>query len=244
MSVRGSTLGLVLLLHASAAAGQTLRASTDMGRVERGQSVRVTLSVTTETPLTDATVHLRLPRGFMLRDSLGTPTMASTRRESLILPGTTSFDYDAFAPMFTSPFRRTRAPGDSVDFKFDVTYKTLDTQKRGEASVRVFYTTAKGIYYLSGIIGVLLGYLVKNLRAPRGPADGVERDSLSALRRTFSLNLPNMVVALLIGAVGLLFLAREAVPALNWNQALVLGIGLGLLGDETLLEKVRGSVVH
>lgn len=213
----------LLLLLPGTLHAQTFNLNPETTSIERGKVFAITLEVTTEDPLSDFTATLRLPEGFRVIDgpqSIAEPSLARGRH---------AFDFRVQRPLFTriGGIR----PGDSLAFRADVTYGTADAHRSDFVRARVFYTTSLFVYFVSGILGVLLGFGGKALLevSSRGDPKTTLRSPHLALRAGTTLFL-----ALLV----LVFLARAGLPVHNWIAALALGVALGLAGDDTLVSKL------
>ena len=95
------------------------------------------------------------------------------------------------------------------------------------------------------MFGVLLGYLIKIATQYREEI-GEKAKTLQAggkfkflLLEVFLVRAPYLLTLIVLGFGTLLVLAKETLPVSSWHQAIALGIGIGLLGDEQLISKFK-----
>jgi hypothetical protein len=136
-------------------------------------------------------------------------------------------------------------------FNFNLIY---DTQVEGKtvtdyqtATIEVGYTTAIGFYVVMGMVGVFIGYIVKQstqgraeIMATTAAAEAPHAKLLAIFKYYFIQNLPSLLTLLAIGFAALITLAREGLPASSWNAAMALGIGLSVLTDDEIFGKLKG----
>jgi hypothetical protein len=137
------------------------------------------------------------------------------------------------------------------EFVFDMiwTMKSGEERVQGNAAatIKLRYTTTIGHYLALGLLGVVLGYIVKTATQEReefrtllGERETMPR-KLAAIPMFLCVErLPALLTILVLGFGVLLTLAQDALPVSSWHQALALGIGLGIVGDEKLISRLRG----
>jgi len=133
-------------------------------------------------------------------------------------------------------------------FAFNLSYKTGPDAVIGNMreSISLRYTTTLGHYLIAGMLGVILGYFVKTVTQNREEIVallGKEAALFGKIRRfldyLFLTRMPLLLTLLVVGFGVLLSLAQDALPISSWHQALALGIGVGVLGDEQLITKIK-----
>jgi hypothetical protein len=216
-------VGVAAFILPAALHAQTFELNPEANSIERGKPFLITLEIATDTPLSDFAAELRLPSGFSVIDgpqSIAVPSLARGRH---------AFDFQVQRPLFTriGGIR----PGDSLNFRADVSYRAAGEARSDFVMVRVFYTTSMFVYFVSGVLGVLLGFGGKALleASSRGEPKATLRSPDLALRAGTTL---------FLGLLVLVFLARTGLPVHNWIAALALGVVLGFAGDDTLVSKL------
>ena len=140
-------------------------------------------------------------------------------------------------------------PRDPKVFTFTATFLLL----RAGRSVRLYrstalevpYTTSSLLFLLGGLVGVLLGFVVKTLtqqsallRAALTSHSGFWARLRGLGRFLFVERLPFAITTCLIGFGVLVTQIRAGIPAGGWVSALAIGIGLGVFADDALLTKL------
>lgn len=142
--------------------------------------------------------------------------------------------------------------GEAKSFVFNIFYSS---QKSGQqartsqtVSVNLRYTTSIGFYLLLGLVGFVLGHVVKTgtkdrneITAGLGGEPSFQRKFSFVLRYIFVWRLSAFFTILAVGFGALLVLARDSIPITSWHQAIALGTGLAILTDEQLLAKIKSS---
>lgn len=138
--------------------------------------------------------------------------------------------------------------GELRNFIFNVFYTDLQgkVNKSQTASVSVRYTTSVGFYLLFGMLGIIIGHVVKtgtqnktDISASFASTDTKSKKLFRASSYIFVQRLPAFLTLLIVGFGALLVLAKESIPVTGWLQAMALGIGLAILTDEQLLTKIK-----
>lgn len=220
--------------HGALALEVALRPSRES--IEKGSRVQLYLRMATaEQAVGNLEVRPLLPNGFEITGS-APPAPSYLAPESEIL-----LQYTVEAPkLIGSSGVSTREP---KEFAFSYSYTVLGREAeptRGVAETTVRYTTSIIIFVGSGIAGLFLAHLIKSLAKFR-TEPRTEVGFCRLCRFVFCRQLAELFTTLLIGFAVLMVLARDGVPAQGWYDSLALGITLGILGDENLLGKLRGS---
>ena len=135
-------------------------------------------------------------------------------------------------------------------FAFNFSYAVQRDGKtfHGNASreIDLRYTTSIGYYLLFGLLGVFLGYMVKTATKEKDAigrmvagVSGLAPKSRTFLYHVFIDRLPMLLTLMVMGFAVLLSMAQDSLPVSSWHQAIALGIGLGILGDEKLISKIK-----
>lgn len=245
-------------------ASPKFRVSSMVADIEKGHSFEILMVIDTDEPLSEITIAPLAPDGFLLTAKpipgvtlMPDPVTGPNVKIEGLSPGdslTISFPGDA--PSQWQDLYKKKALYSTRDpkvFSFNITYKTKDkvgqeiTRHQTE-SVSLRYTTSLFIYLLSGLIGVLLGFIVKTITQNTRDIARSMRDRKKFLgnagelaRYVVILRLPFLLTTLVIGFGVLLSMAQDKIPVNGWFQATALGIGLGILSDEKLITKLRGG---
>lgn len=137
-------------------------------------------------------------------------------------------------------------------FSFNVLYQLTSGPPIGDVvELKVPYTTSQAVFVTGGMIGVVLGFLVKRriqgsgttpVQTGESPvtsaqlAPNAKRGWRGRLRELF-LN-PGILSTLIIGLGILLTLAQVNVPVSSFIASIALGVGIGVVSDETLILKL------
>jgi hypothetical protein len=148
-----------------------------------------------------------------------------------------------------------RSPDNTRDnriFVFNGRYRMLGADTTIHVwteSVEIKYTTSQGIFLAAGMIGVFLGYVVKSLTARRTdvtiaanqPTAKEHWKITKVLGYMFFDSIDKLVTSLVLGFGALLGMAKAGIPVGGFAVAIFLGIGIGVLADDTLISKVKTS---
>ncbi|TLS68295.1 hypothetical protein FEF65_04695 [Mariprofundus erugo] len=171
-------------------------------------------------------------------------------KNSMIIPFTV-YPPDSNGMPETGDKRSYYSTRDKKTFAFNYAYRIehddgSSTDGHASQEIRLRYTTTIGYYLLAGLFGVFLGYTVKVTTRDRqeiGAAMTEVRGFFPRLRRFAGLllieRLPMLLTLLVIGFAVLISMAQESLPVASWHQAVALGIGLGILGDEKLIAAIK-----
>jgi hypothetical protein len=255
----------------SAWASPTLKVTSTVKSVEKGGAFEVVAEVTTAEAITNIRIAALGPEGFLVEPVTTTGITASADHgpvaEIRSLPAGSAITavFKVWAPdWYGRPLMRltsgklTLASKESYyptfggrKFNFNLIY---DEQVDGRliteyqtVALDVGYTTAIGFYIVMGMIGVLIGYIVKQstqgraeIMATAAAADALRDKLLAIFKYYFIQNLPSLLTLFAVGFAALITLAREGLPASSWNAAMALGIGLSVLTDDEIFGKLKG----
>jgi hypothetical protein len=272
VSLATTALLLLVGVRSSAWASPALKLTSTVKSVEKGGAFQILAEISTTESITNVRIAALGPEGFLIEPVPSTGINVSYDRGPLVeigsLPAgsviTTAFKI--WAPdWYGHPLTRTEPSGKLVaapkesyyptfgdrKFSFNLLY---DVQVDGKnvtdyqtATIEVGYTTAIGLYVLMGMIGVLIGYIVKQstqgraeIAAVATAAPSVRGKFLAIFKYYFIENLPSLLTLLALGFAALITLAREGLPASSWNAAIALGIGLAVLTDDEIFGKLKG----
>lgn len=249
----------------SATAGPTVVAEATTDSVEKGSIFEFKVRLETDVEISDVVIALQPPPGFEA-EAVPIPELGVVGKldrleiQSLAAGDSITATFRAWPPtIFGNPVKLAGAdrnlPGaikTGEAKRFDVNVRYLEGEQAHVISqkVTVRYTTVLGIYIASGLLGVLLGHVIKVITEDRSklvliqeahpPSAG--RRLLNMIRYVSVNRMPSMLTILAIGFGALLVMASDGLPVEGWHQAIALGIGLALLADDKLLEKVRGPL--
>jgi hypothetical protein len=242
-----ATLVLVVLL-ARAASSHEFVLSSSRSSVERGERFTLSLEVKAAgTPIHNLVAEPLLPLGFKIEQG------ASPKIPDLINTGSERvFQYVVKAPgqmdKWSTPAEEGRpergySTREPKSFVLNLSYSDEKDGLRREQVLKLTqrFTTSVYFYLLWGVAGLFIAHIIKTLAKEKSKAQGIPRNPKGILERLFATNIVNLLTTLFIGFAVLVILAREAIPALGWYDSFALGIILGMLGDENLLGKLKGS---
>lgn len=222
--------------------------------VEKGSEFQLRVKITAVEPLQDIVISPIIPEGFKITPiaSPGIETVKPDRSETgditiaaLEAGSSLTVSFRVHTPGYSdSPRKRN---GEFVFNVFYLTQKdTLQVKGSETCSINIEYTTSIGFYLLAGLLGVILGHIVKVATKDRATITSAAQNEISIMKKLFIVGrhlfisqLPGLITILAIGFGVLLTLAREAVPVRGWPEAIALGIGLAVLTDEELLMKIK-----
>lgn len=257
--------GLSFAADARAAPKFKLIAST--ASAEKGHVFEIYVAVETDETLESLTFAPLAPENFYVKPN-SIPGLAGVSRNpddsvtvaSLAKGSSITVPFKVVPPaQFRFPFLRAGGKEEkeqSLDttrdlkaFIFNISYvrqtESGPVLAHQTESISIRYTTSLLVYLLTGIAGVLLGFVVKTitqdkdlLAAPAKGHKGFFGAARSLLRHVFLTRLPLLLTALVIGFGVLLALAQEKIPANGWFHAVALGIGISILSDEKLITKL------
>lgn len=136
---------------------------------------------------------------------------------------------------------------DTRQFVFNVRYR-LHSDSLSHIwsdTITVKYTTSQMIFLVAGMLGVLLGYLVKSLTARKKEADTARTSTTwygqfwQLLVYVFGTSIDKLLTSLVLGFGALLAVVKSGIPIGGAAAAVALGITLGVLADDALISRVK-----
>jgi hypothetical protein len=251
--VRGWSVALWFLAAAATlvlspgvvAAAPTISTSISTSQARKGQSFHVLVDVSTDEDIENLEVTCPVvPSGFtveLLNKKVPSPLSGAFVADFLVSPPGFSWWSNA-------------AGSDTREQKilaFDIAYDARQngTIKRIHRSTRVTFPYALGpvLYMLTGILGVILGNVIKTLTSHKkdlvdqlGSSDATGSPLLRTIWNiAFRREVVGLMTSVAIGFVVLLVLARGEIPTKGWYDSLALGVSLAILADDQLLTKVK-----
>lgn len=232
---------------------------------EKGHSFQIHVVVTADQALTNVVVAPIEPEGFALEALGGEGLMLvnngdqggtnAVRIAEVPAAGSVTVAFKVHPPnTFGQPWRQKKQSYYSTRepkiFGFNVTGQQVSGSElkpvRVTQSVSLRYTTSIGYYLAAGMVGVLLGYLVKIATQYKDEIGEKAKHAVNArgklkvfLAEVFVTRAPYLLTLSVLGFGVLLVLAKEALPVSSWHQAIALGIGIGVFSDEQLISKFK-----
>lgn len=229
--------------------------------VQKGGVFEIRMLISASEPLTGIAIAPLPPHGFYL-EPIPSPHVdvadsgRTVRLGQLAGQSSLTVTFRVWPPRM---FAGSRVPGDAGPmsteepkvFVFNVFYRlgrdSLVPEMSQTVSTTVAYTTNLGIYLFSGLIGALLGILIKTGTRSRAEIQQAARASagvrraISGARALVLANPAGVITSLIIAFGALLAMAKDGIPVAGWHQAVALGIGLAVLADDQLLSKFSGA---
>ena len=237
-------LFLILICVTSSSYAQEFSISSSEKSVEKGERFRLYLEIKTD----DAAIHnLKIdeqpPIGFTLEKNEPVPEISE-----IITPGShLLITYIGTAPGHLPAILKQDKRGISTrepkQFIFNISYGEGRNNeiKRRAIKYELRYTTSIYYYIFWGLVGLFLAHIIKSLAKKRTDQHYEGTGFKFIIEYIFSKNLVAMMTTLLIGFAVIIVLARDMVPTRGWYDTIALGIVLGMLGDENLLGKLKGT---
>jgi len=254
----------ISLVHLTAWAGPTLEVTATSPAAEKGHSFQIHVLVTTDQALTNVVITPIVPDGFVLEGILGEgltsvkseePDQSSAVRIAEI-PATSSITvaFRVYPPdslgrpmgQKKTSYYSTREP---KVFAFNFTAMQVSGGEaklvKATKAVSLRYTTSIGYYLAAGMVGVLLGYLVKIATQYKDEINEKSKDKEGFemlkvfLSEIFVVRSAYLLTLTVLGFGVLLVLSKESLPVSSWHQAIALGIAIGLFSDEQLISKFK-----
>jgi hypothetical protein len=205
---------------------------TSFKSIEKGGRALFTIECNSDLPVAGFVITPKPPPGFKADPVGDVPRQLPA--------GRSVFQYVVKAELSMDPRIRLLSTAFEPPFGFDISYVKDGQARNMYVEQALTYTTAKGVYYGYGIFGILIGFLIKSLIAWQAlPADPSKQSFTEFLIARTS----NVVVVIVLGMMILISMqvASPVLPAHNFGEALLIGFGLGIIGDETLLQKLQGK---
>ncbi len=226
----------------------TLAARSSTAQIRKEQDAKLYFSIAAQEGMRDIDVSLTPPSGFTVTlETKQVPRELETGSPFTVV-------YTVTPPgraVFFQPYSRRSDSREEKTFVFNVGYSVPGSdggQRRLHQSTEltVDYSIAPRLYLALGVLGVILGGLIKLMTSStaQGALAG-ERGQASPpapIRRIFPQQAREWVGLLgnvTVGFIVLLVLARERIPTKGWYDSLALGIAVAILSDDQLLSKVR-----
>lgn len=256
---------LIILFSLPAWALPTVEVKATSPVAEKGHNFQIHVVVTADQALTNVVVAPIEPDGFAVEALDGEGLLLvkngdqgetnAVRITDIPAAGSVTVAFQVHPPdSFGRPWRQKKSSYYSTRepkvFGFNVTGLQVSGNEskpvRVTQSVSLRYTTSIGFYLAAGLLGVLLGYLVKiatqyreEISAKSQHIRGTSGKLKVFLSEIFLTRAPYLLTLIVLGFGVLLVLAKEALPVSSWHQAIALGIGIGLFSDEQLISKVK-----
>lgn len=245
-----------VFLGIGALSAQTVEVISSKQSVEKGSQFQINVKITTLEAISDIVISPIVPEGFSLHpvSVYGVTIISDNMNQKNIL--TVKIDHLNKGSSLIIPFR-VQTPGyyDSPrkrkgDFAFNVAYTRningAPMEMSQTAGVNIHYTTSIGFYILAGMLGIILGHIVKAGNEKRQEIlEAVNKKTSTAQKLLavpyyiFVSRIPSLLTLLAIGFGALLVFAKDAVPVTGWPQAIGLGVALALLADDKILMKLQ-----
>lgn len=248
----------------SGSAAPSIKVLSTTQSVEKGGVFQIRVEISTNESIKNISVVPIAPDGF-LAEPMVTPGVNTDKNETAILidhmdaGSAITVSFKTWPPGFTGKTRKgdKEAPystrGEPKNFIFNVFYTdpTGKIEKSQTASINIRYTTSIGYYLLFGMLGIVIGHVVKigtqnrsEITSAMASSDpnAVNRKRYkirTAAAYIFGSRLTSLITLLVVGFAALLGLSKDAIPVTGWHQAMALGIGLAILTDEQLLAKIK-----
>ena len=239
--------------------------------VEKGDVFQIRVKIGTTEAISDVLVVPIPPAGFVVEPILqpGLEKVSSTAsdgervpaiRIKSLAPGSEILvSFKVFPPSVLG--HKTKGEDDKQHVTYtteeekyigvNVLYKTAsgdDYTRAITQQIPIRFTTDMSIYLIFGLLGILIGHVVKTSTKGREQIESVLK-SLSEggfwtrlrliLKYIFVTRITALFTTLALGFGVLIILARESLPVNTWDQALAMGMGLALIADEQLLSKIK-----
>jgi len=229
---------------ASASAAPTVSASTSTTQARKGQPFHVYLEIATDEAIEKLEIVWTAPTGFSVEHvnkNAPDPLVGSFISDLLVTPP--GFSWSPNAPGSDTREQKT--------LTFDVAYTAMlngrATRIHRATKVSFPYSLGPGPYLLTGMLGLLLGNIIKTLTThKRDFAEMLNAQSSSTFGvlqaigdLVFRREVVGLMTSLAIGFIVLLVLARDEIPTRGWYDSLALGVSLAILADDQLLTKLK-----
>jgi hypothetical protein len=235
----------IVLTPAVVDAAPTISTSISTTQARKGQPFHVLVDVSTDEDIEKLEVTCPVvPSGFkveLLTKQAPDPLSGSFVADFLVTPP--GFTWWSNAPGSDTREQKTLA--------FDVAYSVRQNGavKRIHRVTKVSFPYSLGpvLYMLTGILGLILGNVIKTLTGHKkdlvdqlGSTGGTGSSMLAAIWNiAFRREVVGLLTSVAIGFVVLLVLARGEIPTRGWYDSLALGVSLAILADDQLLTKVK-----
>jgi hypothetical protein len=228
-----AALALLTCVAPSLEAVPTIHARSSTAQVRKGEPFKIFLTISAPEKIDALHISLIPPTGFnfILENKDLPPTLELGSSYTVV--------YRIDPPKSIS---LPDAGGDTREqktFVFNVDYQSSE----GSTPHRIYESTELTLpysinplwYITSGILGLIIGNILKMLTKQRGQPAAANAQSIRTLFRN---NLVTLLTGIAIGFVVLLILSRDTIPTKGWYDSLAIGVAVAILADEQLLSKV------
>lgn len=243
----------------SGSAAPSIKVLSTTQSVEKGGIFQIRVEISTNETIKNILIVPITPDGFVV-DPMDMPGIKASQNpsniqiEQLEEGSSITVSFKAWPPGLTGKTKKGEKEafydtrGEPKSFIFNVFYTDLHgkVNKSQTASVNVRYTTSVGYYLLFGMLGIIIGHVVKTGTQNKSEiseslmnAETKSKKLFRASSYIFVSRLPAFLTLVIVGFGALLVLAKESIPVTGWHQAMALGIGLAILTDEQLLAKIK-----
>lgn len=272
MGFGNTKLFLVILLFVSivqifvgiALAAPSVEVIPSKMNVEKGDVFQIQIKISTTESLNNIIIDPIPPEGFVMKripsEGIETTLDKSQIQINHLEAGSEqTVAFIVYSPSIFSGINTSQPEGRTLkepkSFVFNVFYNEsrkdtnnseIAIQRVKTTKIDIKYTTDLIIYLISGLLGILIGYIIKISTKYR---EDLEKNLMNVtslkvalpkiLKYLFITRLTELLTILVIGLGALLVLAQESVPVNSFDQAISLGIGLAILTDEELLSKLK-----
>lgn len=234
--------------------------------VEKGEVFQIRIKISTTESINNIIIDPIPPEGFRMEPipSEGietTPDKSQIRINHLEAGSEQTVSFIVYTPSILGGLNISQPLGRTLkepkSFVFNIFYNEsrkginnseIIIQNVKTMQLNLRYTTNTFTYLISGLIGILLGHIIKVSTKNREEIEKKlematsRKDILyTILKYIFITRLPALLTIMVVGFGALLVLGQESVPVNSYDQAMALGIGLAILTDEQLLSKIKPS---
>lgn len=235
---------LILIGSTAPSYAQEFSISSSAKSVEKGERFRLFLEIKTD----DATIHnLKIdeqpPIGFTLDKKEPIPEISEIISPGSHLLITYIVTTPEHLPAIFKQDKRGISTREPKDFIFNISYSEGQGKELRRRAIKyeLRYTTSIYYYIFWGLVGLFLAHIIKSLAKKKSEQQSKGTGFKFIVGYIFSKNLVALMTTLLIGFAVIIVLARDMVPTRGWYDTIALGIVLGMLGDENLLGKLKGT---
>ena len=218
-------------------AAPTVSVSSSTTQARKGEPFHVYVEVTTQEDIEKLDFAWTEPTGFKVErvakqvpDALGGG--ASLIVDLLVTPP--GFSWYPYTP--GSDTREQKVFVFNISYTIQVNGQPKRLQQATKLTVP--YPLGGWLYVFTGILGLILGNVVKTLTAHKKELVPPTWQKVSDL--VLKQELFGLLTSVAIGFVVLLVLARTEIPTKGWYDSIALGVTLAILADDQLLTKLKG----
>lgn len=224
-------------------AGQMIVATPSRNQLYAGAPFTIDLTITPPEAIKDLEVEPVGPNGFQITQTLSLPKKPTP---SVLGPGGS---YTAVYEI--TPPRKVHATTERYSIIFNVSYRHSSASENEplmwqSLAIPFTVTFSREAFYFWGITGLFVGWFIKALgtfsavvlsptTTPPQEIRGL-RVLLAFLSRR---EITSVLTSLAMGFLALLLLSRNQLPTGAIHDTLALGIGLGFLSDDQLLNRIK-----